>query len=110
MLLPYPNSFPQDALLLILDKIRGKDVSLPDLVHAAWNVLGYGLAQSIGGGQVVAGEIEALAKLSDEELLTSVLKQGGDQTVDGQNVAAIGIVPWLMVARIAFKIIKEMLD
>ena len=93
MLLPYPNSFPQDALLLMLDKIRGKDVSLPDLVHAAWNVLGYGLAQSIGGGQVVAGEIEALAKLSDEELLTSVLKQGGDQTVDGQNVAAIGIVP-----------------
>lgn len=106
MLMPYPNTFPQEGLLMMLDKIRGKEVSIPDLVHAAWNVAGYALSQSIGGGQVIAGEVEALSKLSDEELLSSVLSQYGAKT-DGDNVAAIGLVPWLMVARIALKILKD---
>lgn len=109
MLTPYPNTFPQEALLMILDKIRGKEVSIPDLVHGAWNVVGYGLSQSVGGGQIVAGEVEAFSKMSDEELVSSVLSQYGTK-VDNSNVAAIGLVPWLMITRIAIKIIKELLD
>jgi hypothetical protein len=108
MLLPYPDSFPQEALMMMLDKIRGKDVSVPDLVHAAWNVTGYALAQSIGGGQVIAGEIEALSKLSEEELLQSIINQNGEKS-ENSNVAAIGLVPWLMVAKIAIKILKDYL-
>lgn len=92
--------------MMMLDKIRGKEVSVPDLVHAAWNVTGYALAQSVGGGQVIAGEIEALSKLTDEELLESVINQNGEKN-DNSNVAAIGLVPWLMVARIALKILKD---
>jgi len=107
MLLPYPNSFPQEALMMMLDKIRGKEVAIPELVNAAWNVAGYALAQSIGGGQVIAGEVEALSKLGDEELLSSLLEQHGAKVSDTDQVASIGLVPWLMIARIAIKILKD---
>jgi hypothetical protein len=107
MLLPYPNSFPQEALMMMLDKIRGKEVAIPELVNAAWNVAGYALAQSIGGGQVIAGEVEALSKLGDEELLSSLLEQHGAKTSDTDQVASLGLVPWLMIARIAIKLLKD---
>lgn len=107
MLLPYPNSFPQEALMMMLDKIRGKEVAIPELVNAAWNVAGYALAQSIGGGQVIAGEVDALSKLGDEELLSSLLEQHGAKVSDTDQVASIGLVPWLMIARIAIKILKD---
>jgi hypothetical protein len=107
MLLPYPNSFPQEALMMMLDKIRGKEVAVPELVNAAWNVAGYALAQSIGGGQVIAGEVEALSKLGDEELLSSILEQHGAKVSDTDQVASLGLVPWLMIARIAIKILKD---
>jgi hypothetical protein len=107
MLLPYPNSFPQEALMMMLDKIRGKEVAVPELVNAAWNVAGYALAQSIGGGQVIAGEVEALSKLGDEELLSSLLDQHGAKISDTDQVASLGLVPWLMIARIAIKILKD---
>ena len=107
MLLPYPNSFPQEALMMMLDKVRGKEVAIPELVNAAWNVAGYALAQSIGGGQVIAGEVEALSKLGDEELLSSLLEQHGAKVSDTDQVASIGLVPWLMIARIAIKILKD---
>jgi len=107
MLLPYPNSFPQEALMMMLDKIRGKEVAIPELVNAAWNVAGYALAQSIGGGQVIAGEVEALSKLGDEELLSSLLQQHGAKVSDTDQVASLGIVPWLMIARIAIKLLKD---
>lgn len=107
MLLPYPNSFPQEALIMMLDKIRGKEVAIPELVNAAWNVAGYALAQSIGGGQVIAGEVDALSKLGDEELLSSLLEQHGAKVSDTDQVASIGLVPWLMIARIAIKILKD---
>jgi hypothetical protein len=107
MLLPYPNSFPQEALMMMLDKIRGKEVDVPELVNAAWNVAGYALAQSIGGGQVIAGEVEALSKLGDEELLSSLLEQHGAKVSDTDQVASLGLVPWLMIARIAIKLLKD---
>lgn len=107
MLLPYPNSFPQEALMMMLDKIRGKEVAIPELVNAAWNVAGYALAQSIGGGQIIAGEVEALSKLGDEELISSLLEQHGAKVSDTDQVASIGLVPWLMIARIAIKILKD---
>jgi hypothetical protein len=107
MLLPYPNSFPQEALMMMLDKIRGKEVAIPELVNAAWNVAGYALAQSIGGGQVIAGEVEALSKLGDEELLSSLLEQHGAKVSDTDQVSSLGLVPWLMIARIAIKLLKD---
>jgi hypothetical protein len=91
----------------MLDKIRGKDVDIPELVNAAWNVAGYALAQSIGGGQVIAGEVDALSKLGDEELLSSLLEQHGAKVSDTDQVASLGLVPWLMIARIAIKLLKD---
>ena len=108
MLLPYPNVFPQEALMMMLDKFRGKEVAVPDLVNAAWNVLGYGLSQSLGGGQIVAGEVEALSKMTDEEVIASVLQQHGAD-VSSPGVVGVGIVPMLLIAKIALKVLVNLL-
>ena len=45
MLVPYPVELPSDGLMLLLDKVRGKDVDNALLVQVAWNVTGYGLGR-----------------------------------------------------------------
>jgi len=107
MLTPYPNTFPQEGLIMMLDMVRGKSVSVPELIHACWNVVGYGLSQTLGGGQIVAGEIEAFSKMTDEEILESALKQYG--AFDSNSVAAVGLVPWVLLTKMAIKIIAKIL-
>ena len=104
-LLPYPAAFPQEALLMMLDKFRGKEVSTPDLVNAAWNVAGYGLAQSIGGGAMVAGEVPE--GTTDADLIAAVLRQHGAQVEGGESVS-FTFVPWIMLAQIAVKLILKL--
>lgn len=103
MLIPYPDSFPNEALLMLLDKVRGKnEVQVSDLLHAAWCVAGYALKQIMGGGPVVTGEPNGI---SDEEALQAAIDSQGK---DGEP-AQIGLVPWVIVLKIAIKIITASL-
>lgn len=104
MLIPYPDAFPNEALLLLLDKVRGKnEVSVSDLLHAAWCVAGYALKQTMGGGPIVTGEPNGI---SDEEALQAAI---GSQPVEGGGPAQIGLVPWVIVLKVAIKIIMASL-
>ena len=44
-MISYPTSLPTDALMLVIDKLRGKDVPWNQVALAGWNLLGYALAQ-----------------------------------------------------------------
>lgn len=99
MLVPYPNEFPNDALMLLLDKVRGRDVPVADLLHAGWCVQGYAMGQFMGGGPVVTGEP---AGWSDEQVLQGAIEAG-------QGAKGIGLVPWVLVAKIAIKLIMAAL-
>ena len=97
MLIPYPDSFPNEALLMMLDKVRGKnEVPVSDLLHAAWCVQGYAMAQIMGGGPIVTGEPNGL---SDEEALQAAIESGKE------TPPQLGMVPWILVVRIAVKIL-----
>ena len=106
-LLPYPSTLPQEALMMMLDKFRGKEVNTPDLVNAAWNVVGYALGQSVGGGQMVAGDVPEDA--SDADVIASVLKQYGSLDNGPEKTVTFTFIPWIVVAKIAVKLIVKLL-
>lgn len=106
-LLPYPAAFPQEALLMMLDKFRGKEVSAPELVHAAWNVVGYGLSQSLGGGAMVANDVPE--GVSDADLIATALRQHGVE-VDGENATSFTFVPWMLIVSVAVKLIVKLVS
>lgn len=103
MLIPYPDQFPNEALLMLLDKVRGKnEIKVSDLLHAAWCVAGYALNQIMGGGPVVTGEPNGM---SDEEALQAAIASAPKEGEPAQ----IGLVPWVIVLKIAIKIITASL-
>lgn len=98
---PYPTDFPSEAFMLVLDKVRGRaDVSGPDLAHAGWCVAGYALGQTLGGGPTIRGA-ENLEQVgwSDDQIL-----QGAIEANDGAKGA---LFPWVLVVRVAVKLILE---
>lgn len=100
MLIPYPEAFPNEALLMLLDKVRGKnDVQVSDLLHAAWCVAGYALKQVMGGGPIVTGEPNGV---SDEEALLAAIESQSSN----DEPARFGLVPWIIVLKVAIKIIS----
>ena len=105
MLTPYPQVFPQEAVMMLLDKIRGREVPLTDMIHGAWNVVGYSCQQTLGGGQIVGQEAFA-QNLSDEDLLQAVLDQNNPNP---EGVVSLTMIPWLLVARIALKLLISVL-
>jgi hypothetical protein len=69
MLVPYPVELPTEGLMLLLDKVRGKDVPVADLVHVAWNVAGYGLNKFIPTEKLVGAE-----NVSEEEAILALIE------------------------------------
>jgi hypothetical protein len=68
MLVPYPVELPSDGLMLLLDKVRGKDVDNALLVQVAWNVTGYGLGRFLPVEKLIGSE-----NVSEEEALEQLI-------------------------------------
>lgn len=47
-MLDYPTSLPVDAVAVVINRIRGGDVPLSQLLLAGWNLQGYGMNQISG--------------------------------------------------------------
>ena len=98
MLTPYPTEFPREGLTMLLDAVRGKVPEIPDIVHAAWDVAGFALGKTIGGGPVVAGES---ADASDDDILTMALAH------DAPPGVSEGLFPWALVLSIALRLLAK---
>jgi hypothetical protein len=94
----YPLSLPTDALMTLLDVVRGK-VDTSKAVHAAWNILGYGLAQGFPIQQGIGDSSDA----ATAEALEVLIAHDHPEAV-GFPALALGIV-----LRLALKIIMESL-
>ena len=98
-MLAYPEEFPNAALLMILDKIRGKQVETAALVHAGWNVLGFALGKTLKGPQVAWGGGDD--SWTDEAVVLAALESGA---ADPEAKQAL---PWILLAKVAFNIIMR---
>jgi uncharacterized membrane protein YqaE (UPF0057 family) len=96
-MIPYPDSFPTDALSIVLSKLRGGDLPIPDLVHACWVVAGYALSQIIGGGP----SVKADGNFTDEEVIELALASQA-----GEGIKQ-GFFAWRMVLAIVLRLLRE---
>ena len=97
-MIPYPETLPTDALMTLLDVVRGK-TDASKAIHAAWNVLGYGLAQGFPVQQGIGDSSDA----ATIEALEALIAHDNPESV-GFPALALGIV-----LRLALKIIMESL-
>ena len=96
MLVPYPSELPTEGLVLLLDKVRGKDVPVAELVHVAWNAAGYGLDRFLPVEKLVGAE-----NISEEEALQQMIAANESK----QGVVS-GIVISIVV-KLALKILAN---
>jgi len=100
MLTPYPTEFPREGLAMLLDAVRGKLPEAPELAHACWNVAGFALGKTLGGGPIVSSNHE----VSDEDVLIDALNH------DAPEGVSEGLFPWALVLDIALRVLLRQLN
>lgn len=100
MLVNYPVQFPQEALLTILDKVRGKPVSLAELLHAGWNVQGYAQAQTVGGGNAI-GAVDA-SSVTLESAIVDILDAHEAELNGAKSFPLIG---WPVILKLVISLL-----
>lgn len=99
----YPFDMPTDALMLMLDKVRGKDVETSKLLNAAWNVAGYGLGKwQPTKDQLPFGDAP---EPTDEEALELLISSQASSQEPAQGVL-LGLVIGMAV-KLALKFLAE---
>jgi hypothetical protein len=102
----YPDSFPSDALLMVLDKLRGTGapVTTADLTLGAWNVAGYALSQALPV-QTIVGTWSPTEETSDAEVIEYALKISTLTQEDA--LVCGGMIPWGLILTIVLRIIAD---
>ena len=100
---PFPVGLPTEAIMIIIDKLRGSEVQNNDLILAAWNLAGYALQQItpiVPKAVALSDASQSDLSISNEEAiaqLESILPKG-----DGEEAKNL---PWGKILRVAIKII-----
>lgn len=101
---PFPSAFPMDAVQILIGHLRHtRVVDAGTLATAGWNVLGYALGQTVGGGEVI--DVPIMFDLSDAlELAAGVhAAHAGSDTVPGQAI------PWGPIAQVILSLLAKWL-
>jgi hypothetical protein len=102
----YPDSLPTDAVLVIIDRLRGKQIENAKLILAAWNLTGYALSQVTKENKPIIKSEDPREDSDDADLLESVLAMSQNPT--GEAVAK-AVIPWVLVLKIATRILLSVL-
>lgn len=104
-MIDFPDSMPSDALLTLIDKLRGKSIPNKIVYQAAWNVAGYGIDQVIKNDKPIMKTSEPRTDEDDAITLESFL------AMQGNNEKSLkGLVPWWLIIEIAVRILKNVLE
>jgi len=100
-MISFPNSMPTDAMMLVVDKVRGKkDVGNKEFSNALWNIVGYAADQVIPDDK----QIFQNAEVSLEDF-AAILEQAIPQGDFHGNPITVGIIPWAIVLKTALKLL-----
>lgn len=101
LMVEYPTSLPADAVVVFIDKLRGKDVETGLAVKAGWNLIGYGLGTAfpvqVNDQQARSLDDAAAADFLEQHLL-------------GARAANAAAVPWDIILPILFDVIRRWLS
>lgn len=115
-LTPYPPSLPIEAIMIIIDKLRGSIVPTNDLILASWNLVGYGLSQvnprlaenELNGGSDIIKAFNQEADISNEEAIAALESLIPKSTGSVDDEAAKKL-PWAKIIKVAVKILLGIL-
>lgn len=102
----YPDSLPTDAVLVIIDRLRGKQIENAKLILAAWNLTGYALSQVTKENKPIIKSEDQRNDSDDAALLESILTMSENPT--GEAVVK-AVIPWVLVLKIATRILLSVL-
>ena len=98
-MIDFPQTMPTDAMMLVVDKVRGKkDVGNKEFSNALWNIVGYAADQVIPDDKQIFQDKEV--SLED---FAAILEQAIPQGDFHGNPITIGIIPWAIVLKTALK-------
>lgn len=66
---PYPTDFPLDEIQTLLLFVKGQAPPVPDVAHAAWGLIGYGLRTTLGGTMLTGSRQETTLQAKLEQLV-----------------------------------------
>jgi len=100
-MISFPQTMPTDAMMLVVDKVRGKkDVGNKEFSNALWNIVGYAADQVIPDDK----QIFQNAEVSLEDF-AAILEQAIPQGDFHGNPITVGIIPWAIVLKTALKLL-----
>ena len=100
-MISFPQTMPAEAMMIVVDKIRGKkDVGNKEFSNALWNIAGYAADQVIPDDRQIFQDAEV--SLED---FAAILEQAIPQGDFHGNPVTIGIVPWAIVLKTALKLL-----
>jgi hypothetical protein len=101
-MISFPQTMPTDAMMLVVDRLRGKkpDVGNKEFCNALWNIVGYAADQVVPDDKQIFQETE----VSLEDFAT-ILEQAIPQGEFHGNPITIGIIPWAIVLKTALKLL-----
>ena len=117
--LEYPKELPLEEVAFLWDRVRGKQVPLGKLLHAAWAVLGYALYQMAPVGTAPPLEsVHTIGPGSVQAIGSGSVQAIGDANLDFREVEAVleglvkgttqaGPATWWMLFRLAIWVIGE---
>jgi|TARA_B110000503_G_C6751350_1_gene251697 hypothetical protein len=104
-MIDFPDSMPTDAIVTLIDKLRGKDVPIKLVYQAAWNVAGYGIEQVVQNQKPIVKNSEPRTDEDDALTLESFL------AMQGNNEEGLkAFVPWWLIIAIAVRVLKNVLE
>jgi hypothetical protein len=94
----FPDSLPMEAILLVINKIKGKnEPSNKDFAEAIWNIVGYAAAQVIPEDKPIIGEVQDL-NLED---FAAIL----EQAILMKDSPEVNKLPWANILKISLKLL-----
>lgn len=98
----YPTALPTDAVAVLINKLRGQDVSLADLLLAEWNLQGFAFS-------FVSDTPSGAAALSfpDDAALATYLE---DNCVNLSVASAPAAIPWEILVPILLDLVRKWLS
>lgn len=89
---PYPEKIDPEVFMMVLKKVKGEEVPLADLLHAAWEVVGFCLHTGFKDEVKIVGAVEL------EHFEQEIAKLSTDPEVKGGVLTAIFIEVSLQLA------------
>ena len=98
----FPDALPMDAILLVINKIKGKaDPSSRDFSEALWNIVGYAASQTLPQNNPIRPIMEEVQDINMDDF-AAILEQAVSMN---DTLGEARRLPWASIMKIGLKLL-----